>query len=103
VSHECEILAVRDQSIRERKRQNQRPMARSFVVISKPVAIVTDLNRCFIELDELQWTDADLIVADLAFLENGIERVLGKDVFDVGDEQLLMLLLVMDPESQDRF
>ena len=32
-----------------------------------------------------------------------MERVLGKDMFDVGDEQLLMLLLVMNAENQDRF
>ena len=31
-----------------------------------------------------------------------IERILREDVFDVGDEQFLMLLLVMKAEGQDR-
>ena len=31
-----------------------------------------------------------------------MERVLREDVFDIGDEQFLMLLLVMNSEGEDR-
>ena len=31
-----------------------------------------------------------------------MQRILREDMFDVGDEQFLMLLLVMNPENQER-
>src|SRR6202022_713367 len=98
-----ENLSVCGQSNCEREREEECTMARSFVVVSKPVPLMADLNRRFIELDELQRVDVDLRIFDISLLKNRIERVLSKDVLDVGNEQLLMLLLVMDPKGQDRF
>src|SRR5207245_11145863 len=83
--------------------QNQSAMSRSFVIVSKSAPVVADLNRRFIKFDKLQRLYVDLIVFDFVLLENRIERVLREDMFDVGDEQLLMLLLVMDSKGQDRF
>ena len=37
----------------------------------------------------------------LALAENRIERILRENVLDVGDEQFLMLLLVMNAENQN--
>src|SRR5437879_11808046 len=93
-------------------------MARTFVVVGKAVAIVTDLNYRFVELDELQRADIppgesvfwriDLACRAVAwrrlgFAKNREERVLRENVFDIGDEQLLMLLFVMNSERKDRF
>src|SRR5207249_476976 len=118
VGDKREILGVGDQAVCERKRQNQRTMARTFVVVGKAVAIVTDLNYRFVELDELQRADiprdesvfsridlARRAVAwrRLGFAKNREERVLRENVFDIGDEQLLMLLFVMNSERKDRF
>ena len=85
----------------------------TLVVVGKTITIMANLNCRFIELDKLHSLDAcraeagrtriDLIAADVASLENRVKRVLREDVLDVGDEQLLMLLLVMNPEGQNRF
>ena len=87
-------------------------MTRAFVVIGEIVAVVTDLDRRFIELNESQRRDVDPAYAkalagrlrdvDLLLAENRVERVLRENVFDIGNEKFLMLLLVMNPESQDR-
>src|SRR5207244_11154723 len=84
-------------------RQNQSAMAWSFVIVSKSAPVVADLNRRFIEFDKLQRVYIDLIVFDFVLTEHRIERVLRENMFDVGDEQLLMLLLVMDSKGQVRF
>src|SRR5438132_11670520 len=78
-------------------------MAWSFVIVSKSAPVVADLNRRFIEFDKLQRVYIDLIVFDFVLTEHRIERVLRENMFDVGDEQLLMLLLVMDSKGQVRF
>src|SRR5437660_7644532 len=91
-------------------------MSRAFVVVRKTVAIVTNFNGRFIELDELRGLEAchaearrrrvDLLPVrpglDLSRAENRIERILRKDVLDVSDEQLLMLLFVMNSEREER-
>src|SRR4051812_5996363 len=40
-------------------------------------------------------------IPDPWYRKNRVERVLGKDVFDVGEQQLLVLLFVMEAEDQD--
>src|SRR5437867_9136031 len=86
-------------------------MSRALIIISETASVVTDLNDCFIELDELVGMALRAVrrirrtfrrnIPTLA--KNRIERVLGEDVFDVGDEQFLMLLLVVDAKGQNRF
>src|SRR5437868_2651329 len=73
----------------------------SFVVVSETVAGVADLDCGFVELDKLERWDREVATVDLARAKDRIERVLREDVFNVGDEQFLMLLLMMKPEGQD--
>ena len=47
------------------------------------------MHRCSLRRD-----DADLLLA-----KNRVERILRKHVLDVGDEQFLVLLLVMNAEN----
>ena len=77
-------------------------MTRQFVVVTKTISVMTDFDRRFIELNEFQRRDVDLRDVDLLLAENGVERVLRENVFDIGNEKLLMLLLVMNSERQDR-
>src|ERR1700724_930597 len=80
-------------------------MTRPFVVVRKTQTLVTDLDDRFVELNEIYWGNADVVCLrpiDLAFTIFRMKRVLSKDVFDVGDEQLLMLLLVMNAERNER-
>src|ERR1043166_4863428 len=76
-------------------------MARSFVVVGESVAVVSDRYDRFFELHEA--LRGDIFVAGLrhGFRENGIERILSENMFDIGQEQLLMLLLVMEAERDD--
>src|SRR6266705_87991 len=78
-------------------------MLRTFVVVRKTVAVMTDLNCRFIELDEVDLACRAVTLRRLAFAENWVERVLREDVFDVGDEKFLMLLLMMNSKGEDRF
>jgi len=73
-----------------------------FVIVTEVVAGMTDLNCRFVEFDELSRQVIGLRFIALRPLKNWKERVLREDVFDVGDEEFLMLLLVMDPQDHDR-
>src|SRR5206468_571118 len=85
-------------------------MSRSFVVISESAAIVTDCDKRLFEIEEMVGTALCCRpfvgahgVTRPAFAKNGIKRILRKDVLDIGDQQFLMLLLMMNAENQDRF
>ena len=80
-------------------------MPRSFVVVGESVAVMTYLSHRFVELDELVGRSALRLRAPGVIVlrsKNRIERILREDVLDVGDEQFLMLLLVMNAENEDR-
>src|SRR5262245_2355214 len=82
-------------------------MPRSFIVVIKTVSVMADFNNGFVELDKLSRSRRLSAIkrarrARSTWPENRIEGILSKDVFDVGDEQLLMLLLMMKAERQDR-
>ena len=66
--------------------------------------MVPDLGYRFIELEELAGTDRRAVrqIARPTFAKNWVERILGKDVFDVGNQQLLVLLLVLNAERDQR-
>src|ERR1700738_1911425 len=102
VTHEFEIFAVRYRPRRERKRQHQSAVTRAFVVVGKSGAVVTDLHNGFVELNEVGCRDISRFDVDLTVAKDGVERILREDVFDVGHEQFLMLLFVMDAKYQNR-
>src|SRR6266540_3354115 len=79
-------------------------MPGTFVVVGESVAIMTDLHGCLIEMDERQRSQARWRRARRSrptSTEDRTERILREHVLDVGDEQFLMLLLVMKPENQN--
>src|SRR5690242_3474436 len=81
-------------------------MTRAFVVVGETVSVMADVDDRFVEIDETG-RDAALRrpvgAARRPYLSiYGTERILRKNMFDVGDEKLLMLLLVMNSKAQDR-
>ena len=71
---------------------------------------MTNLGDCFFKVDEAyrrsvgrnDTAPSTLLWTNLTLAKNRVERVLRKDMLDIGDEQLLMLLFVMDAEDHDR-
>src|ERR1017187_4023679 len=78
-------------------------MAWPFVVVGKFVAVVADLDNRFVEFNKTQRRRLRRNDVDLALAKHRMKRVLCKNMFDVGDEQFLVLLLVMNPENNDWF
>src|SRR6202045_1909804 len=77
-------------------------MTRTFVIVREAVTIVTDLDNWLVELDKTSRRRFGRDDVDLALSEDGMKRILREDMLDVGDEQLLVLLLVMNAENDDR-
>ena len=83
-------------------------MARPFVVVGKAGTAVSDLDCRFIKFDEkcrrgiLPRIIGKAAGSRFYFTKNRMKRILRKDMFDVCDEQLLMLLLVMKAKRHDR-
>ena len=74
-------------------------MARAFVVVGESAPIMTDLDRFLFEIEEMHRCSLRRDDADLLLAKNRIERILRKHVLDVGDEQFLVLLLVMNAQD----
>ena len=77
-------------------------MTWAFVVVSESTSIMADFDRCFFEIDEPHWHGLRRGFLDLPLAKDRMERILGEDMFDVGDQQFLVLLLVVHAENQDR-
>jgi hypothetical protein len=76
-------------------------MARAFIVVRESGALMPDGDDGFLKLDKaLRGHPAVFNSGRLG--ENGVERVLRKDVFDVGNEKLLVLLFVVKAQDQHR-
>src|SRR5215510_6105607 len=85
-------------------------MPRPFVVIGKSATVMANLNDCFFEIDELVGTvfryrpffSAHGVTRPTGS-KNRIKRILCEHVLDVGDQQFLVLLLMMKTENEYRF
>src|SRR5205823_11422900 len=101
--HKSEILAVCDQAIRERKRRHQGAVPWSFVIVREAGAGMANHNGRFVELDKMLGRGLAAFRCRYVEMKDRIERVLGEDMFNVGEHKLLVLLLVMQAEGEDRF
>src|SRR6266446_10608353 len=100
--NESKIFAAGNQARAEGKFRDECAMSRSFIVIGKIATIMTDGCNCFIEIDKCHWWWRFGFLLR-AFSKNWMQRILREDVFYIGNEQFLMLLLVMNAEYDDRF
>src|SRR5436190_15629319 len=86
-------------------------MPRSFVIISKAAAVMANLSDCLFEIDELAGTGCRAVCRSFPcarrsrsnFSKDRIKRILREHVLDIGDQQFLMLLLVMNAKDDQRF
>src|SRR6185312_8697448 len=89
------VFARRDEARRQRKRVDPRAMARPLVVKGEGLADVTGLDQAALEIDPAQRRACR---ARRALRSVGREQwVQRQRVLDVHQDQLLMLLLVMQP------
>src|SRR6266487_1932215 len=88
-------------------------MPRSLVVIGKSVAVMSNVGNCLLQISELVGIPRPREAVLQSFrrarrsrptvTKNRIERILREHVLDIGDEQFLMLLLMMNSENENRF
>ena len=103
VAHELEPLAVGDEMARDTHSCDQHLVPRRLVVEAEAVAVVADGwmpdgTRRSRRAPSWTWPRRRLPVG----VVGRIGRVLREGVQDVGEQQLLMLLLVMQPDLEDR-
>src|SRR4030095_7879598 len=76
-------------------------MPRSLVVVSESIAIMANCNYCLFEIDETDRADFLCSGVCVSPAIHRIKRVLREYVFDVGDEQFLMLLFMVNAENNN--
>src|SRR5204863_6242948 len=103
------VLAICDRPRSKSKRGNQRSVPGPFVVVGESAAIIPNLDDFFIELDEVVGM---ALRCRPFFGAHGVTRLTAKDrikwvlrehVLDIRDQQFLVLLLMVNPENDDRF
>src|SRR4029077_4111662 len=79
------IFAAGNQTRAEGKFRDQCAMPRSFIVVGKIAAIMTDGCNCFIEVDKCHWRRRFGFLLR-AFSKNWMQRILREDMLDIGNE-----------------
>src|SRR5262249_54469364 len=81
-------------------------MPRTFVVIRETATVMTDCSDGLFEIEKLVGTlrcgAQTALLAISTTSKNRMKGVLGKYVFDVGDQQFLVLLLMMHTKEEER-
>ena len=101
VGHEFEPLAVGDERARDAHRLQQHLMRRPFVVEREACAVVADGVNAG-DQTVFAGVGARAVRPLPVPIVGRMRRVLRKGVQDIGQHQLLMLLLVMQPDLDDR-
>ncbi len=105
VFHEGEILPARHGSIAEREGALEAPVPRSLVVEGEAATVVSDPDEAFLERARRQRRGPrlrSLVAAAAGRAVRGAERIRVEGVLDVREDELLVLLLVVQPELDDR-
>jgi hypothetical protein len=99
VGDERSILGGGDEAIGEREGREKSPVSRLFVVEAEGLNAVTGLDQSTLEVDERERQRASRLARHAPI--HGRGWALREDVLDVGEHQLLMLLLVVSPYLDD--
>src|SRR5450432_2306526 len=78
-------------------------MAGAFVIVAKAAAPMANLENRFRKVEKTDGFNGPNFRNIFSLPENGSEGVLRKNMFDVGDEQFLVLLFVVQSDGEDRF
>src|SRR5262245_862142 len=81
---------------------NQCSMPRFFVIIGESSAVMTNCDDRLFEVDKMNRSGFRYLTFPLTLAKHRIQRVLCEHMLDVGDQQFLVLLLMMKTENQDR-
>ncbi len=95
-------LGIGDQAIRNRMRVQQHAMLRRFIVEGKTLAWVADLRDAFAPAQEFQRHGFGGARRSRVLAEYRVQRIEREQVLDVGQQQFLVLLLVVEAEFQQR-
>ncbi len=96
-AHEFQVLGVRDRPVGEQERLQIQPMSRLLVVKAETGALIADVYQSAGLRHERQRRSRLPGRLRTALIDRR-QRVAGEQMFDVGQEQLLMLLLVVQPQ-----
>src|SRR5947209_8016199 len=100
VGHELQVLSVRDEAAGEAKPRDQNPVSRRLVVKSKALAVVADPGEALGKREPLDGAGGGLDLGALMIART--QGIQAERMFEIGQNQLLMLLLVIQPERQNR-
>src|SRR4029077_13360070 len=100
--NESKVCAEGNQTRAEGKFRDECAMSRSFIVVGKIATIMTNSCNCFVEIDKCHRRRRVGFLLR-AFSKNWMQRILREDMLDIGNEQFLMLLLMLNAECDDRF
>src|SRR6185312_10968412 len=90
-----------DQARGQLERLYELPVPRSLIVISKPIAIMSNPVNALWKGDPFHWWDAHSTHSFPCFVDR-VERIAGKHMLDVSNHQFLVLLFMMQAKSKDR-
>jgi hypothetical protein len=102
VLDELNPLRIGDAAIGELEGPDQLLVARAFVVIGEAVTVVPDSVHAAVKGAERERCGLACRKAGRAFAISWLERFGGEQAQDVGQQQLLMLLFVVDAEFDER-
>src|SRR4029077_13096689 len=95
--NKSKIFAAGNQARAEGKFRDECAMSRSFIVVGKIATVMTNSCNRFVEIDKCHRRRLFGFLLR-AFSKNWMQRILREDMFNIGNEQFLMLLLVMNAE-----
>ena len=82
----------------ELERVDQRLVARAFIVIGEALAVMADFENAAVEGDPVERRRMAGADAGSSLAVSGLKRLGGEQAQDVGEQKLLVLLLVIDAE-----
>ena len=77
-------------------------MQRFFVIIGESSAVMTNCDDRLFEVDKVNRGGFRYLTFPVTLAKHRIQGVLREHMLDVGDQQFLVLLLMMKTENQDR-
>src|SRR5208283_3800760 len=101
VLDEGEPFGIGDLAVGETKRMDQLAMARRFIVPGEAFSGVTDLMNAASKCDPGQRLRIALLRTRTRRPVGGPQRICGEERENVGEDQLLMLLLMIDADLND--
>ena len=99
---EGDPLGVGHAAVGELEGADQRLVARAFIVIGEAFAVMADVEDAAVEGDEVERRRVATATPGPARAISGLQRLAREQAQNIGEQKLLMLLLVIDAELDQR-